>query len=143
MPTNTFAINRLTWPLVQEYVTQIPSLVKGYVNSKPSAFLAGLSLAGITIGFVIGLFLFGWWLTPVEYSPATYYDLTYTRQVEIVYLAADLFAYSRNAEQANGLLQSWGGGYLACQLITEEQNLDKRERLLALTRVTGATCNGE
>lgn len=143
MPANTFAINNLTWPLVKEYVKQVPEKLKGFVASKPSTVLIGVSVFGTTIGFIIGLFLFGWYLTPVEYSPATYYDLTYTRQVEIVYMAADLFAYSRNTEQAAGLLNSWGGGYLACQLITEEQNLDKRARLLALTRVTGSTCNGE
>jgi hypothetical protein len=59
------------------------------------------------LGFAIGLFLFGWYLTPVEYTGAGPEDLLDTYQHYYLQNLADFYAYSGNQQRVRESLAGW------------------------------------
>jgi hypothetical protein len=59
------------------------------------------------IGFSIGLFIFGWWLTPVQYTGAGPQDLLPEYQEIYIQMAADLYSHDLNQERVREAFAIW------------------------------------
>jgi hypothetical protein len=107
------------------------------------------TLYGMAVGFVVGL-LIGWWvlgvwLLPVEWEDAAPVDLHSTYRREVVKAVADSYSIHRNAELANAILsERWEKedlkqviGELKAESIdeTQVQNLDALAQALGISAV--------
>ena len=99
------------------------------------------NIISILMSFSIGLFLFGWWLTPIRYTPGGYETLATSYKQEVVYTQADLHAFTLDPLRAKAVVGWWGGDNMACELADIEKNLAQRARLIALAyAVNGYGC---
>jgi hypothetical protein len=77
------------------------------------------------VGFSIGLFLFGWWLTPVQYTGAGPQDLLGTYQDYYLTSLARTYATTNDAAFARGALAGWEEAPVAiCELSTAQRSID-------------------
>ncbi len=59
------------------------------------------------VGFSIGLFIFGWWLTPVQYSGAGPQDLLPDYQEIYIQMSADLYSHDLNQDRVRAAFAIW------------------------------------
>lgn len=96
------------------------------------------------LGWAIGLFVFGWWLTPIEYSGANALDLSPEAQQQAVKTSAELYSYNRDATMAQQSLGSWNGDAVACQMATQTADPGEAQKLTDVaTAVNGTGCTAE
>ncbi|MCA9940080.1 MAG: hypothetical protein KC418_15675 [Anaerolineales bacterium] len=100
------------------------------------------TILALILGFCIGLFLFGWWLTPVQYSGAGPQDMLPAYQQSYIRALADLFAFDNNQERVRSALQIWPeADAAACQMAAASGDPADAARLQALAVVlNGAGC---
>lgn len=58
-------------------------------------------------GWAIGLFIFGWWLTPVTYTGAGYQHLRQEEQDRFLMTMAELYALTNDANYTTDMFQTW------------------------------------
>jgi hypothetical protein len=94
------------------------------------------------VGWAIGLFIFGWWLTPVEYTGAGPQDLLKSDQDTYLIALADLYAFDNNQARVQEALGGWPEADQAiCQLANETLDAPLTARLNALAAVlNGSGC---
>jgi hypothetical protein len=63
---------------------------------------------GLVIGLIIGWFIIGWWLWPVEYVGAGPSDLRFDAKVEYMRMAMQAYAQNGDAAQARARYESLG-----------------------------------
>lgn len=66
-----------------------------------------LALVAFIVGFSIGLFVFGWWLTPVQYTGAGPQDLLPEYQEIYIQTVADLYSHDLNQERVRTAFAIW------------------------------------
>lgn len=103
-------------------------------------------VVGLVIGIVIGWFLIGWWLWPVNWVDADPWDMRQPYKETYVAMAADSLANNRSAELAQQRFRGWDREELSQilealiqdrvsrQLDLEAQNLDDLRMALGLTQ---------
>lgn len=86
------------------------------------------------IGLFIGLVVLGWWLWPVQYTGASYADLTPEDKGVLIQLASDLNAYDQNSPAVQQLRQKWPElDQLACFVVNNQPIAeDEKIRLVSL-----------
>jgi hypothetical protein len=94
-------------------------------------------------GFVIGLLIFGWWLTPVQYVGAGPQDLLDTYQQNYIRSSADLYAFDGNQTRAQGNFAIWDGAdQKICEMAATTPDPADASRLTALATVlNGGGCD--
>ncbi|MBK8987929.1 MAG: hypothetical protein IPM39_17985 [Chloroflexi bacterium] len=105
----------------------------------------GISLLIVfAIGFAIGLFLFGWGLTPVTWEDAAPNALSQQYQDNFVRAVADAYSFDNNAQKVQEALGSWGGADAACAAATRSTDPAEVQRLQAVASVVngGVGCAG-
>jgi hypothetical protein len=81
-----------------------------------------LALAAFVIGFAIGLFVFGWGLTPVQYTGAGPGDLHEYYQQHYLQNLADFYSQSGNQQRVLDAVAQWEGAPQAiCSLAATRQ----------------------
>jgi hypothetical protein len=100
-------------------------------------------LIAFVLGFAIGLFLFGWGLTPVQYTGAGPQDLLPAYQQTYLRSLADLYAFDGNQERVRTALAIWPeADGAACQMAAASADPAEATRLRALaTILNGVGCD--
>jgi hypothetical protein len=81
-----------------------------------------LAVGAFILGFAIGLFLFGWYLTPVEYTGAGPGDLHDYYQQHYLQNLADFYSQSGNQQRVLDAVAQWDGAPQAtCDLAAARQ----------------------
>ncbi len=95
------------------------------------------------LGFAIGLFAFGWGITPVQYTGAGPQDLLPRYQQTYLRTLADLYAFDGNQERVRAALQIWPEADLAaCGMAAASADVADATRLRALaTILNGVGCD--
>ncbi len=65
-------------------------------------------IVGAVLGLIVGWFIIGWWLWPVEYVGAGPVDLRMSEKVEYLRMAAEAFATNQNAAEAQARYNALG-----------------------------------
>jgi hypothetical protein len=94
------------------------------------------------VGWAIGLFIFGWWLTPVQYEGAGPQHLLKSDQDIYLTAMADLYAFDNNQARVQEAFAGWPEADQAiCQLANETTDAPLTARLNALAAVlNGSGC---
>ncbi len=109
------------------------------MNTKNPIFVG---VVAFIVGWAIGLFIFGWGISPVQYEGATPYDLSASSQEQIVVMTAELYSLNHDVNMANDALNSWKGDEVACRMAANEADPLKAQKLTdAATAVNGQGCN--
>jgi ABC-type dipeptide/oligopeptide/nickel transport system permease component len=93
-------------------------------------------------GWALGLFVFGWWLTPVAPRPATPDQLSEADRKAFVLALTDLYIEGRDMDRIEELLAAWPAADVEiCQVAAEldDDNLAVRMTILA-TLLNGEGC---
>lgn len=99
-----------------------------------------IGVVAFIVGWAIGLFIFGWWLWPVEYTGAWPQDLVEEHQEIYLQALADLYAFDGNAARVEAALGDWEEADVAiCTLAAETTDPAQSSRYVALA----AVLNGE
>ncbi|MFW5941366.1 MAG: hypothetical protein ACOC8X_01715 [Chloroflexota bacterium] len=105
-----------------------------------------VGLGAFIVGFFIGLVIFGWGLTPVEYTGAGPQDLSETDQELYLITLARLYSVDNNQEHVQQALGRWDGAAQAvCQLAADTRavNPPEAQRLEAMaTALNPEGCAG-
>jgi len=111
-----------------------------FVRRQPGISL----LITFVIGFVIGLVLFGWYLTPVTWVDASPDALSQQYQDYYVRAVADAYSFDNNTQKVQEALGSWGGADAACAAATRATDPAEVQRLQAVASVVngGVGCTG-
>lgn len=104
-----------------------------------------IGVIAFIVGFSIGLFVFGWGLTPVQYTGAGPQDLLDSYQDYYLASLARTYAASNDAAFARGALAGWEEAPVAiCELSASQRNLDpvtaQQLELLATVVNNGQGC---
>lgn len=96
------------------------------------------------VGWAIGLFVFGWILTPVEYTGAGPQHLFDEDQDQYLIALADLYAFDNNGTRVQQALGDWNDAPAAiCQLAGESVDPAQAARLNSLAAaLNGLGCTG-
>ncbi|GIK56611.1 MAG: hypothetical protein HND44_03620 [Chloroflexi bacterium] len=73
-------------------------------------------IVAFVVGWAVGLFIFGWWLTPVEYvwtANATPNDLALQYQAQYINTTAIAFAQTNNPQVVTNAFNGWSDPYAA------------------------------
>ncbi len=109
------------------------------MNTKNPIFVG---VAAFIVGWAVGLFIFGWGISPVQYEGATPYDLSASSQEQIVVMTAELYSLNHDVNMANDALNSWKGDEVACRMAANEADPFKAQKLTDVaTAVNGQGCN--
>ena len=76
------------------------------MESKTSRYII-VGIVAFIVGWAIGLFLFGWGLTPVTYTGAFPQDMTDKYQEIYIVGFADLYAFDNNTARAQAAFEDW------------------------------------
>jgi hypothetical protein len=88
------------------------------------------------VGWAVGLFIFGWWLTPVQYEGAGPQHLLKSDQDIYLIALADLYSFDNNQARVQEALGDWPEADQAiCQLANETTDAALTARLNALATV--------
>ena len=104
-------------------------------------YSAAVAVVAFFVGFAVGLFVFGWGITPVQWTSAGPQDLATDYggiNYQELYLrnAAELYAFSRDQNRAQLALQIWPDANVRlCAMADASQDPDDRARLQALAAV--------
>lgn len=97
-------------------------------------------LGAFVLGFVIGLFVFGWGLTPVTYTGAGPQDLLPQYREAYIRNLADLYSFDGNQERVRASLSVWADApSFACQMSAASGDPADSARLQALATVLNGT----
>lgn len=110
------------------------------IKERPILFVILAFLAG----WAIGLFVFGWGLTPVEYVGARPQDLSDVHRDRYLVYLADLYARDQNPSRVTEALGGWPDADVAvCTLAINPQYQQNAAQLVALAAVinNGVGCN--
>ncbi len=101
-------------------------------------------IVAFIVGWAIGLFLFGWGLTPVTYTGAFPQDMTDKYQRIYIVGFADLYAFDNNTARAQAAFEDWPDApQTICQYASTSTAQDEVARLNALALVlNGTECAG-
>ena len=100
-----------------------------------------VGLGAFIVGFFIGLFVFGWYLTPVEYTEGGPQHLSETDQDLYLITLARLYSVDNNQEHVRNALGRWDGATDAvCQLASQTRavNPPEAQRLEAMALALSA-----
>lgn len=100
-----------------------------------------IGLGAFIVGFLIGLFVFGWGLTPVEYTGGGPQHLAETDQELYLITLARLYSIDNNQEHVRNALGRWEGATeAACQLAAQTRpvNPPEAQRLEAMALALNA-----
>lgn len=102
-----------------------------------------VTLIAFALGFAIGLFVFGWGLTPVQYTSAGPQDLLPSYQQAYLRSLADLYAFDGNQERVRSALQIWPeADQAACEMALASADPADATRLRALATIAnGVGCD--
>jgi hypothetical protein len=111
-----------------------------FVRKQPTIAL----LIVFVLGFSIGLFLFGWYLTPVTWTDAAPNALSQQYQDLYVRAVADAYSFDNNTQKVQEALGGWGGADAACSAATRSTDPAEVQRLQAVASVVngGVGCAG-
>ncbi|MGD2079102.1 MAG: hypothetical protein PVH18_12015, partial [Chloroflexota bacterium] len=103
-----------------------------------------IGVVAFIVGWMIGLFLFGWYLWPVEYTGAIPKDLTESHKQTYLVAMADLYAYQGNQGRMQQTFSDWpDADQEICALYNETADPDEALRLNALAQaLNGSGCAG-
>jgi hypothetical protein len=87
------------------------------------------------IGFFIGLVIFGWYLTPVQWEDAAPNALSQQYQDRFVRAVADAYSFDNNTQKVQEALSGWGGDLAACDLASRTGDPAEAQRLQAVASV--------
>jgi hypothetical protein len=100
-------------------------------------------LIGFLIGLLIGWWVIGWGLWPVQWTNALPPDLRAAERDEYLLMVAESYAATRNAEVARSRLSSWSPQALSQDLSNLQarvaSNPQQAVQVLALSELVGAT----
>ena len=101
------------------------------------------TLAALILGFAIGLFVFGWGLTPLQYTGAGPQDMLPAYQQSYIRSLADLYAFDGNQTRVQDALRIWPeADQAACQMAQETTDAADATRLRAVaTILNGVGCD--
>lgn len=89
-----------------------------------------IAIATFILGFAIGLFVFGWWLTPLEYSGAGPQDLLTDYQEIYIRTVSDLYSHDLNQDNVRAAFAVWpDADQTICALAVQETDQGARDRL--------------
>lgn len=97
-------------------------------------------LGAFVLGFIIGLVVFGWGLTPVTYTGAGPQDLLPQYREAYIRNLADLYSFDGNQERVRNTLDIWADApSFACQMSASSGDPADSARLQALATVLNGT----
>ena len=113
------------------------------MESKTSRYII-IGIVAFLVGWAIGLFLFGWGLTPLEYTGAYPQDMTDNYQEIYIVGFADLFAFQGDTERVTAAFADWPDAPVTiCQYASTSTEEGGPARLNALAAVLNDTgCSG-
>ncbi len=101
------------------------------------------ALVAFIAGLIIGLFVLGWGLFPVQYTGSDPSGLVPEYQAIFIRNAAEVYSWDNNQEKLRLALSGWGGDALACELAQTSVDAGDQARLVAAaTIVNGQGCAG-
>jgi hypothetical protein len=111
-----------------------------FVRRKPIIAL----LIVFAIGFFIGLVIFGWGLTPVQWTDATPNELSQQHRDMYVRSVADVYSFDNNTQKVEEALGGWAGLQATCDLASRTTDPAEAQRLQATASVLnqGQGCAG-
>ena len=95
------------------------------------------------VGWFIGLVVFGWWLTPIQYEGV---GISNAQQENIVRITADWYSLNAANPASADVVKSalsWGGDAVACNLANAEPDPAAQARLQAVAQVVNGQGCGE
>ncbi len=99
-----------------------------------------IGIVAFILGFAIGLFVFGWWLTPVQYTGAGPQDLLPEYQEIYIRTVSDLYSQDLNQENVRQAFAIWPeADQTICLMAQEETDQGAKDRLTT----TALILNGE
>lgn len=100
-----------------------------------------LALGGFVIGLIVGLFVLGWWLVPVEYEGTNPEGLYAEYQEVFLRTVAELYSFDNNQDKVRTALAGWGGDAVACELAANSTDPGEQQRYIAVaTIINGQGC---
>lgn len=95
-----------------------------------------IAVAAFILGFAIGLFVFGWWLTPLEYTGAGPQDLLEEYQEIYIQTVADLYSHDLNQDNVRNAFAIWPeADQKICQMAQEQTDPGARDRLTTIALI--------
>lgn len=91
------------------------------------------------LGWAIGLFLFGWWLFPLEFSDVNPDYLSQTYKDYYVRAVADAYSFDNNTQKVSEALGGWAGAEATCDLASRTPDPAEAQRLNASAAVVNGT----
>jgi heme/copper-type cytochrome/quinol oxidase subunit 2 len=89
-----------------------------------------IGIVAFILGFAIGLFVFGWWLTPVQYTGAGPQDLLPEYQEIYIRTVSDLYSQDLNQENVRAAFAIWPeADQTICLLAEQETDPAAKDRL--------------
>ena len=105
------------------------------IQKRPILFV----VLAFVVGFSVGLFIFGWGLTPIQYAGAGPQDLLTSYQETYLRNVADLYAYTLNPETVTRSLAIWPDAtQKICQMAATTADPADKARLEAVANIHSA-----
>jgi len=103
-----------------------------------------IGVVAFVIGWAIGLFVFGWWLWPVQYEGAGPQDLTAQNQTRFLNAVADLYAFDGNQQRVRDVFDGWPeADRVICAQVETTTDTAQASRLVAVVAIlNGQGCAG-
>ncbi|MCA9990287.1 MAG: hypothetical protein H6666_12990 [Ardenticatenaceae bacterium] len=104
-----------------------------------------IAVVAFIVGFSIGLFIFGWWLTPVQYTGAGPQDLLPQYQQIYIQTVADLYSHDLNQDNVRAAFAIWPDADQAiCQMVQSATDQGQADRLTTIALIlNGQGCTPE
>jgi hypothetical protein len=95
-----------------------------------------IAVIAFIVGFAVGLFIFGWGLTPLQFSGAGPQDLLPRYQESYIRSVADLYSHDLNQQRVRDAFEVWPEAPGAiCRLASAAPNTPEAERLTAIALI--------
>ncbi len=113
------------------------------MDSKSNRYIL-VAIVAFIIGWAIGLFIFGWFIWPVEYTGAGPQDLTEQNQQIYLIALADLYAFDNNIDRVQQALGGWPeADQTICSMANQTTDPAEAARLNAIAAIQNGTgCTG-
>lgn len=121
---------------LKDFFEKLNKITLTKVDTSVGGIFAGFLIVAAA-AFIVGLVIFGWWLTPVEWVPPETPVLTemngieYQSKIKYVYLLSEWYAYSENPDKLAWFINELDDiDTVACYAASQSVDLAERARLI-------------
>jgi hypothetical protein len=107
------------------------------VKNRPVLFI----VLAFVVGWAVGLFIFGWGITPIEYTGAGPQDLAQVHQDRYLVYLAELYARDSNQARVSEALGGWAEADVAVCNLAATDPANNAQLLALATAINGVGCS--